>query len=556
MTDRAAAFALTLVLAWSGACAPKPAPKPPPAQPARFGRVDTPPDTKEYLKAPSGRQSEVLAVQAGVAGDRVSSLFEVPENECAIVIARATSSVDDVDLFAYGEDGAVLGSDESADKTPSLLICPPHPRRVFLAARIAAGHGLVAIGAERVPLEDAERAAAAYGVRYRPGEIARRLSVWPELEERLEQHRRNVGAAWIDVRRVAVPLDARTPTRVSASVARQRCLDALILPSDEVASLDVSILDADGRILGRAQNFGRDRFAIVCSPAETTLTLELRPRSGVGLAVVMLSRSQEGSENDLDPRALKSEIYPSRSVGEERTLLAGKLTTQGYGAPRLLGSGTLPLGRRISRVLDLPAGCSRLDLVAGTPLRGVRVWVYSESGALLASGDGASPALFVCGKARRVRYDAEALSRPGPFAIELRHEREIPKVLLEQPLAASRLLERMIERGVIVNPRRVGAVYEHKLSSTALERRTLMVPAGRCLDLTLATGDGGSGVELRVLDQATLEELAIGRGAGTAQARACATGDKGGGTLNAVAEMRLGAGAAVGLLTAHLIDAR
>lgn len=546
-------LALALLL---GGCAPKPAAKAAPAPRAAFGRVDARPNTKNYLKAPAGRESEVLAVQAGVAGDRISSLFELPEADCAIVIARATSSVDDVDLFAYGEDGAVLGSDESSDKTPSLLICPPHPRRVFLAARIAAGHGLVAIGAERVPLENAERAAAAYGVRYRPGEVARRLSVWPELEERLEQHRRNIGAAWIDVRRVAVPLDARTPTRVSANIDREHCLDALILPSDDVAALDVSVLDSDGRILGRAEAFGRDRFAIVCSPAETTLTLEIRPRSGIGLAVVMLSRSQEGSESDLDPRALKREVYPSRGVGEERTLLASRLGTQGYAAPRLLGSGTLPLGRRISRVLDLPAGCSRLDLVAGTPLRGVRAWVYSESGALLASGEGAAPALFVCGKAGRVRYDAEALARPGPFAIELRHEREIPKVLLEQPLAASRLLARMLERGVVSTPRRVGAVYEHPLSSTALERRTLMVPAGRCLDLTLATGEGASGVELRLLEVTTLEEIAIGRGSGATQARACATGERGRGTLNIVAEMRAGAGAAVGLLTAHLIDAR
>jgi hypothetical protein len=550
--NRLAALTLALLLG----CTPAQRPLPAPAKAAPFGRVEAKPATESYLKTPPGRESQVLAVQAGVAGDRISSLFELPETDCAVVIARATSSVDDVDLFAYGEDGAVLGSDESSDKTPSLLICPPHPRRVFLSARVAAGHGLVAIGAERVPIEDAERAAAAYGVRYRPGEIARRLSVWPELDERLELHRRNIGAAWIDVRRVAVPLDARTPTRVSASVDRERCLDVLVLPSDEVSALDVSVLDADGRILGRAEAFGRDRFAIVCSPTEASLTFELRPRSGIGLAVLMMSRSQAGTEHDLDPRALRSEIYPSRGVGEERTLLAARLEPLGYGASRLLGSGTLPLGRRVSRVLDLPAGCARLDLVAGTPLRGVNAWVYSESGALIASGRGAAPALFVCGKAGRVRYDAEALSRPGPFAIELRQEREIPKVLLEQPLAASRLLARMIERGVIANPRRVGAVYEHKLTSTTLEKRTLMVPAGRCLDLTLATGEGGSGVELRVLDQATLEELAIGRGSSATQARACATGAKAGGTLNAVAEMRLGAGNATGLLTAHLIDTR
>jgi len=36
-----------------------------------------------------------------------------------------------------GEDGAVLGMDEGPDKTPALLVCPPHPARVYVSARIA-----------------------------------------------------------------------------------------------------------------------------------------------------------------------------------------------------------------------------------------------------------------------------------------------------------------------------------------------------------------------------------------------------------------------------------
>src|SRR6185503_683510 len=144
------------------------------APPTRFGKVAGRPAAQAWMR---GKQSvgeaEVLAVEAGVAGDRISSLLEVPENDCAVAIARATPTVDDVDLFAYGEDGAVLGSDEGSDKQPALLVCPPHPRRIFLAARIAAGHGLVALGAQRVNVHDAERVAAAYGVRYRPGELTR-----------------------------------------------------------------------------------------------------------------------------------------------------------------------------------------------------------------------------------------------------------------------------------------------------------------------------------------------------------------------------------------------
>ncbi|HEY3495855.1 MAG TPA: hypothetical protein VGK73_14255, partial [Polyangiaceae bacterium] len=249
----------------------------------RFGKVEGKADARAWLDKQAGGDAEVLVVEGGVAGDRVSSLLEVPEGDCAIAIARATPSVDDVDLFAYGEDGAMLGSDEASDRSPALLICPPHPRRIMLLARIAAGHGLVAIGAQRVGLKDAERAAAAYGVRYRPGEIARRMTVWPGLDERLEQHRRSVGGSWVDVRRVAVPLDARTPTRVSASVEAERCLDVLIAPSDEVAALDVVVLDEEGRILGRTENAGRDRAVVVCSPAPASITLELRPHAGIGL---------------------------------------------------------------------------------------------------------------------------------------------------------------------------------------------------------------------------------------------------------------------------------
>jgi hypothetical protein len=68
---------------------------------------------------------------------------------CALV-ARGAESVEDIDLLAYGDDGTVLGSDEAPNKKPALLVCPPHPRRLFVVARVAAGHGLVGVGALRV----------------------------------------------------------------------------------------------------------------------------------------------------------------------------------------------------------------------------------------------------------------------------------------------------------------------------------------------------------------------------------------------------------------------
>jgi hypothetical protein len=551
MTPRvlvAAALALLVGVACGGASRPTKS-----APPARFGKVSGKPDTSAWLGPKSRGSAEVLVVEGGVAGDRVTSLLEIPEAECAIAIARATASVDDLDLFAYGEDGAVLGSDEGSDKSPSLLICPPHPRRVMLLARIAAGHGVVAVGAERVAVRDAERAAAAYGVRYRPGEVARRLTVWPGLEERIDAHRRQLGGEWIDVRRVAVPLDARTPTRLSAPIEGERCLHVLASPSDEVNGLDMTLLDPDGRILGRADAVGRDRSVVVCSPTPVAVTLELRPHGGVGLAVVMMSRSREGTETEIDRDVLRLSVFATRGVTEERASLATALSRAGYGGGRVVTSGTLPLGRRTSTELTLSPGCSRLDWVSGAPLRGVRTWVYAPDGALLASDDGAHPALFVCGKGGKVRLDAESLARPGPFAVELRPERNTPKVLEDQPLAAGRLLRRMLERGVIDAGRRVGAVYAHALSPTTLARQKLTLPIGRCLDATLAIGPGAEGAELRFLG-ADGAELALTRGHTVTSTRLCASDAETNDSPEVTAELRVLVGTATGLLTAHLTD--
>src|SRR5262245_13766960 len=119
MTPRSRSLALAFALALgvaAVACAPaNTTAKAPP----RFGKIAGKPTKQPWME---GKQSvgeaEVLMVEQGVAGDRISSLLEVPETECAVVIARATPSIEDVDLFAYGEDGAVLGSDEGSDKQP------------------------------------------------------------------------------------------------------------------------------------------------------------------------------------------------------------------------------------------------------------------------------------------------------------------------------------------------------------------------------------------------------------------------------------------------------
>jgi hypothetical protein len=521
----------------------------------KFGPIPGRPDTKTWFKPAQGARSEVVAVQAGVAGDRVSSLIEVPEKSCALIIARATSTIEDLDLLIYGEDGTTLGTDEGADRTPALLICPPHPNRMFVSARIAAGHGLVAIGMERVEPKDAERVARLYHAKNHAGGAEARLSAWPGLDERIAEHRRLIGGSWQDIRRVAVPLDTRIASRLSADVEAARCLDVLVIPSDDVSHLDVAVLDAEGRIVGRAAASGRDRSIIVCSPTPAQITVDMRPHAGSGIGVVMMSRSRDGSERDIDARMLKFDVYPTGDLADTRSKHETRLQALGYPKPKQLATGSLVVGRRTRTELELPKGCVRLDVLTGLPVRSIDAEVWSADGNLLARGNGsAAVGLFLCTKGGKARLDVEPLTRPGPFALEMRTEREPPDIFLDHPLAASRLISHMVERGVVRTGAQVGKAVRFDLGPERLESMDLLVPIGRCMDVTLALGSDASGAEIRLIDTASGSELAFARGNHATSARACALDTARGGSLYLRAELRVVSGKTAALVATRMLN--
>jgi hypothetical protein len=527
----------------------------------RFGRLEGGPDAERWLGPDVARAreagalgSEVIAVEAGAPGDRVGGLLEVPTDVCVLLIARAAESVEDVDLFAYGDDGSLLGSDEAPDRKPTLLVCPPHPRRLYVMARIAAGHGLVAVGAQRVPADQAARVGQSLGAKGGPGRAARGVESWPGLDEKLAEHRRRIGGVWQDVRRAAIPLDPALPTRVSAVVEQERCLDVLVLPSAEVAHLDVAMLDERGQILGRASAFGRDRALILCSPVRAIVTLEVRPHAGRGMAAVVISRTETGGARELDARPLLYELAPMGDLAESRDQYSRRLEGLGYERAKLLGDGALSLGRRTSLTLELPSGCARLGVHGERPVRSMEAWLWSADGSLLARERGSGRIeMFACGSGGKVRLDLESLSLPGRFAVESRRERDAPALLAAHPLAASRLMARMHARGVIKNARDVTAPTEIALDAGALFRRELLVPARRCIDATVALGHGASGAEVRWLDARSGNEIDRARGTHAAGARACAFGP---GELRATLEISLSVGRTSAILSTRTLAPR
>ncbi len=547
------AVAVAALLLPSLSCTPK-------SQPAedargragnRFGPVPLPSSTPLFGADESG--TSVLAVEAGTTGDRVESLLEVPDDHCALVIARGSATIDDVDLMAFAEDGTSLGVDESPDKTPALLLCPPHPRRIWLSARIASGHGLLALGAGRISPKDAERARAAYRIKAGPDALGAPGGAFPELEEKLAGHRREIGGTWQDVRRTPVPLESRLPTRISAAVEAGRCLDVLVVPGNDVGHLELVATDSSGAILGRSQSSGRDRYLVVCAPGETTIALEIRPHSGRGAGLLLLSKTRDGSEPDLvDP--IRLDAFPADELEKALRSANERLEKSGYRAGRTALKGALEVGRRTSFELTLPAGCSRLDFVGGAPLRGVASWVFDAQDRLVASlASSGRGALFVCGPAGPRRFDAEATLRPGPFALVVRPEPGTSAELVKAPLAAGRLLAQSIERGALERASEIGLVRRFELSEAAIEAFELTVPFGRCIDVALGLDPGAVGAEIRLVSAASGKEIALGRGPHATSTRVCALdAESVKENLKTRVELRVASGAGVGLVATRM----
>lgn len=547
---RARAGALLALTTLGVACGPQAAPTSSANQ--RFGRAGGSFDGAQFLSSDSKHasaagagQSEVLSVEAGAPGDRISALFWVPTTECSLVIARASESVDDIDLFVYGDDGTVFGTDDAPDKAPSVLVCPPHPKRMFAVARVASGHGVVAVGAQRVAPQHAAQVRAA---------IARRAAERPagreraRVQARLAAHRQELGGRWRELRRVALPADARVPTRASVALSAGHCLDVLAVPTQGVGALDLQLLDATGRIVGRGQQDGRDRFIVACSEHQTNLTLELRPRAGTGPTWLIVAESESGAAASLSDYAARVDLGSSAPLSASRATLEKSLESLNYGPTTVLSQGNLSASVRRSVAIPAAAGCRRIDAVGGAPLFGIRAWAYSDSGELVAQARGAGRlSMLLCGESAR-RLDIEATLSPGPFMLLSRAEPESPHMMQKHPLAASRLMEAVWGSGAATQSREVGGATAVTIAPARQGRASVRVPVQRCVHFFSALGPGARGLEMRLVDADSGNELARSHGAFVASNRLCAHK----GTINARVELSAEAGATTALFATRM----
>jgi hypothetical protein len=479
------------------------------------------------LRLGAGAPTVVASGQA-VDNEWVGAFVDIPRDDCLLSYARGAPSIEDVDLAVYAEDGSALAVDEGRDVHPTVILCPPHPDRVYVAAHVVEGEGLVAVGAQLVPRDRQAILARALGARGAVSQGPRPADAWPGLDDAVREHRQTLSGTWEEIKRVAMSADVRTATYLSVPLDADKCVDALVVPDDDVALVDVELLDATGQVLGRAEEGTGPRALTVCSPVAMTGTLSLRPHVGRGLAAVVIARTSLDAVRDLPLRpdvAWTGAASPLPRAIQDREAV---LSRRGYGGPESSVTGTLAIGRRVSVPFQLKSsegGCSRVDVVAGAPLALITARLIDDAGDQVARGEGASSVvLFACVRGP-VRLELEARGRPGPFAASVRPERWREAVFGAHPLAAARMLARAAAGPTSLLEGKAGAVRELALDPVRTLAWTEVVPAGDCVRATVGVEGPGAGVELRAFDEQG-QELDRSESVHAASVQACAAADQ------------------------------
>jgi hypothetical protein len=530
----ASALAIALV-ATSCARTPKPAQPPPQHSPLvapRVGQGDL--DASVLLNDLPARAVRLGAgplslVASGEVfeGERLGAFVDVPSDLCLLGYSRASSSIEDLDVGVFSDEGALLADDEAPDVHPTVLLCPPHPERVYMMAHAVTGEGLVALAAHLVPKDRATVVGRALGARGTTGEGPRPAEAWPGLDDDVRSHRAALGGTWEEFRKIALPVDSRAPTFVAFPLEADGCTDAVIIPGDEVALLDVEVLDSESRVVARAREGGRQRALTVCSPLAVAGSLSIRPHIGRGLAAVVLARARGDVVHELTAQPELLWVAPQVSADEAKGAREALLVKRGYDPARAATGGTLTLGRRVSVPLEvhgIGAPCARVDVLAGKPLALLDASIWDDGGALVSTAEGsASVTLWACGR-EKARLDLETRGRPGPYTVVVRGEKWKDPSFATSPLAAARMFARAAEgpeavlEGAPISARAVALDAAH-LSSWS----ETIVP-GKCVRVAVGTQGEGVGVELRAFEagNGAGAELDRSHGANAASVRACA----------------------------------
>ena len=148
--------------------------------------------------------------------------------------------------------------------------------------------------------------------------------------------------------------------------------------------------------------------------------------------------------------------------------------------------------------------------------------VWDDAGALLGSNDGGGDAtVFACGKGK-ARVDLATRGRPGPYVVLTRAERWKDAAFTAHPLAAGRMLGRAATSPQSVLEGAAGAVRAAVVDAGHQTVHNTAIAANACLNVAIGAEGEGTGLEARLFDAVSGEEIDRSHGQNTALLRACA----------------------------------
>lgn len=497
-------------------CAPATSPAPPPSCPptkptsshsfAHLPIAASLQPTAAHASRLGAGQLQIVAANVALESDRIGAFWQYKPDQCLLVHAVASQTVQDLDVFIFAEDGTVLASDQSIGTTSAVVMCLPQPQQLYLAARVEGGSGWVALGAQNVPLDRAQELAYRLDAKFSPSSNVTfgifddtALTFSPVLRD-VQQRRAQLGARWVDIKRTMIPLSPQVDSYVSVDVPAWSCLDVMVFPNESVYSVDASIFDENGVMLVRAEEQGNNRVALVCSPIDTTLTVQMRAQNGFGSAAVVLGRTQRGSEGDILSRADARVLAPMEALESTAETLKARLQSKSdaYGPPTKLASGVAHNYASLGHPFKLPPGCTRFDVVASPPMAGTLVTLWSGDQLQAKNQGGAVNTVFGCAsQPLELLVQVEALGASGKYLVISHQELERNALLENNPIAAARLLGWFNQTQHVVNIAKLGRLQQHLISHDQRARFSTKVSVKSCVQIVAALGRGTSGVKLQ-----------------------------------------------------------
>jgi hypothetical protein len=293
---------------------------------------------------------------------------------CALFVALASPTVDDLDAAVYSAGGSALVEDDGSDARPVLTLCAgKEALDAYYSVHAYQGAGaFVARIFERAALADDEVVTLADG-----GPSA--------LTEQSRQLRKR--GFEDDAAPVELALDGASPVRMAMPVAAGQCYTLVAEGRDGLESVAMRLLDAGGRELAFGVGDGGLAALQYCSDESSDYGLELRAEGGEGTARIVRFHAPQSVIGGA--RALwLGEPSPSeqaRAGAAAKTREAWRTALLAERA-RLSTFEKLPLAQGQTRELAVapgPTRCERFQVELHEGLTRARLRVESLDGALL-----------------------------------------------------------------------------------------------------------------------------------------------------------------------------